>query len=476
MKNKAMAFYLALTMAVCLLPLVGLLWKKSAESTENRRLAEFPKLRTQDGWNVEFLPQAGAYFEDHFAYRQEMVTADALLRAKLLGVSAADGVISGTDGWLYYKDSLNDYLGDEILSDRAVYNIARTLRLMQDYVEEGGRKFLFAVAPNKNSLYGEHMPYYDRVKVSGQKNIDKLRLALEEQGVHYVNLHELFESRDEVLYHPRDSHWNNKGAALAAEAILDALGKEHASYEDAAYEVRKDYVGDLDTMLFPLAVTPDEEIYYTDAFTYEYEGEVESNFDPDIRTVCADGGGSLLMYRDSFGNALLPFFAEEYERARFTRGIPYYLDDMIFCKADTVIVERAERFLPDMAQDPPVAQSPQVQISLDNAKDLTQDANPAFCEAADQGLYLQLKGAVDESLVETESRIYVRTDGETVYEAYPATCEADGRKSDCGYVVSIQKERLADDDLRVEVFVASGEKTAKVFEEKIAFDMRAPLG
>ncbi len=476
MKKKAMTVYLVLALALCLVPFAGLLWKKSGESLENRTLASFPSIRTEDGgWNVQFLSQAGDYFEDHFAYRQEMVTADALLKASLLGVSTADGVIKGTDGWLYYKDSLDDYLVQNTLSDRAIFNIAHTLAMMQGIVEESGRQFLFTVAPNKNSLYGEHMPYYDRAKVGEVKNIAKLQEALAQEGVHYVNLHALFEGQDEVLYHQRDSHWNNKGAALAAQALLDALDREHASYEDAPFEIRKDYEGDLDKMLFPLAVTPEDEIYYTDAFTYQYEGEVESNFDPDIRTTCADAKGSLLMYRDSFGNALLPFFAQEYEKARFSRGIPYYLDDMIFCGADTVLVERAERFLPDMAMDPPTAQAPRVQISLADAKDRSADEGLADCEAQTQGMYVQLKGTVDPSLVGDRAKIYLRTDGETIYEAFPMTTESDGEKTDCGYVVYIQKERLLDNDLKIELFLASDEETVKVYDSKVSFEFQGGI-
>ena len=59
------------------------------------------------------------------------------------------------------------------------------------------------------------------------------------------------------------------------------------------------------------------------------------------------------MYRDSFGNAILPFFANSYANAYFSRGIPYQMTDLSEHQADTVIVERAERFLPEMAENPP---------------------------------------------------------------------------------------------------------------------------
>lgn len=57
------------------------------------------------------------------------------------------------------------------------------------------------------------------------------------------------------------------------------------SYKDETYEVRTDHIGDLDKMLYPRALTPEDEVYYDKATTFAYVGEVESNFDPKITTV-----------------------------------------------------------------------------------------------------------------------------------------------------------------------------------------------
>ncbi len=468
MKRFGMTIYLALALAACLVPLAGLLWYRGTESSENRKLSDFPALKAEDGWNIEFLSEAGDWFEEHFAYRQELVTADAVLRGSLFGVSTEDGVIKGTDGWLYYMDSLDDYLGSEILSDRGLFNIAHSLALMQEYIEKAGRTFLFTVAPNKNSLYPEHMPYYYRTKVSDTHSIDRLRPLLEEQGVNYVDLYTAFEAKDEVLYHARDSHWNNKGAALAAETILDALGREHRSYEDADYTVRTDFEGDLDVMLYPEAVTPEDEIYYDEPFTYEYLTEIESTFDPLIDTSRADAEGGLLMYRDSFGNALLPFMAQEFADAEFSRGVPYYVDDMFFCGADTVVVERAERFLPDMGKNPPVFQSPEREIAILQAQDGTAKAGATTCEASDEGLFLKLGGQVDSSFIGTESEIYLCVNGENTYEAFPLNLETEELRTDCGYAVYIEKSRLEDEELSVELYVDTDGTLTKAYQSEVS--------
>lgn len=449
--KKWKILYSILFFAVCLIPSLGMLAAKTETSSENRELSKFPSFVTEEGLNVEWLPQAGDYFQDHFAFRNELVTANALLNGKLLGTSTAQGVIQGTDGWLYYKDSLNDYLGVDLLSDRSLYNIAHTLSMMQENLQARGVDFLFTVAPNKNSLYPEHMPYYNSLKVTENNNLARLVPYLEKEGVAYADLYQAFQEEDEVLYHKRDSHWNNKGAAFAADILMSALEKEHDSYEDVEYQVREDYVGDLDEMLYPLATTPEEEIYYDKTLTYAVVGEIESNFDPRITTVNPVKDGSLVMYRDSFGNALVPFFADAYANAYFSRGVPYQLSDVDTNQADTVIVERAERFLPDMAQSSPVLYG--TSVKLEEEPEVLAKDGASDVQLLRQGEQVSITGRVDHAYLDTESRIYLRINGAAVYEAFPMDLAVGDETDDGGFCLYLPKQAVLSDGNSLEVLV-----------------------
>ena len=55
-------------------------------------------------------------------------------------------------------------------------------------MRQGAVDFVFTVAPNKNSLYGENMPYYDSLKVDEENNLARLVPFLEKEGVSYVDL------------------------------------------------------------------------------------------------------------------------------------------------------------------------------------------------------------------------------------------------------------------------------------------------
>ena len=466
--KKGKLIYCILFFAICLCPSLGMLVTKQETSSENRQLSEFPSPKTEEGKiNVEWLSQAGDYFQEHFAFRNELVTGNALLHGRLLETSTADGVIQGKNGWLYYKDSLDDYLGQDLLSDRSLFNIAHMLSMTQRALEEKGVNFLFTIAPNKNSLYGDNMPYYDKLKVSGQTNRENLEDWLKTEKVAYADLYQALMEEDEVLYHARDSHWNNKGAALAADVLMDVLGKDHDSYEGESYTVRRDYTGDLDTMLYPLASTADDEIYYDKETTYATVEEIQSNFDPRITTVNPVKEGSLVMYRDSFGNALLPYMADAYANAYFSRGIPYQLMDVETHSADTVIIERAERFLPEMSQFPPVLTAKE--ISLTEDQELQGSDGAVDVKIKPQGMTAQLSGRIKEGLLDTDSRIYLKVNG-SVYEAFPMDVKVEENLDDNGFCLYLPSELVAADGNDVEILIEKDNKIYNIYQNNIKED------
>lgn len=424
MKRRWKIIYTIVFFVLCLIPSAGLLFGGLEESAENRELVQMPTLHTEEGWNKNFLKDAGTFFEEHFAFRNELVTGNAWIMGKVLGVSTEDKVIAGRENWLYYKDSLGDYQGSEQMSQRQLFNVAHTLAMVQEYAQGKGIDFAFTVAPNKNSLYGEHMPYYYRYFRTAGNNLSRIQKYLKEEQVNYVDLYGVLENKEEVLYHVRDSHWNNQGAAAAADAILSYLGKEHSSYEQRDYELCRDFEGDLEKMLYPAAAEKEWEIYYKPQPEFQYVQEVENNFEPKISTRGMDKEGSLVMYRDSFGNALLPYMAEVYGNAYFSRGVPYQLSDLISCQADTLVIERAERFLPDMAENPPVMPAPIVAAeSLDGPEYMEQIPG---LEVVNQGIYTKIKGHIPQEMVKTNSRIYIRVNGLLNYEAFPVSSESEG--------------------------------------------------
>lgn len=452
MKKTGNIIFVAACLVLCLLPFVGMVKARTNSTTENRQLASFPKVKEDGKWNREWLLEAGTYFEEHFAFRPYLVTADSEIMSRIFGVSNMDTVIDGKNGWLYYTATLDDYLGAKPLSERGLYNICHNLSIMQRYVEENGAKFLFTVAPNKNSLYGEQMPYYADKKVSGTKNMKRLEPALLKEKIPYADLFRVFEDQKDILYLKRDSHWNQKGAVLAYNSILDALGVEHETYETVPSVRTKTEYGDLNLMLYPKSAVPEWNYKYENESSYQYETDSENVEDAWIHTSNKNGRGSLLMFRDSFGNTLLPLMADTFQDGYFSKSVPYPVEEYISeYHPEKVIVEKVERNLKDLALDPPIMAGLPIKIK-EEPRTADTDTTLYLRESEYDMSYWEIGGILDEKYVKNDTNVYVTVrcgDYDQTCEAFTVTKKESDKESDNGYLLYVPKVSATADSFEV---------------------------
>ena len=419
MKNeKKYTIYLIVFIAILLVPFAGMLITGPSKSeSDTAAKLPMPIMVSEDEnkttVNKDYLKQLGEYFEGHCALRQEMVTGYSFVTAKVFQTSSQKSVVCGKNGWMYYTDTLGDYTGSEVMSEREMFDAVTTLKLIDRYCKENGMKFYFVTAANKNSLYGENMPYYYK-KSDKPGNRVLLGVKIREAGINYIDLYDTFAKENRVLYHKTDSHWNNEGAALAARTIHEATGQMYVDrYNKAPYKIRKDFKGDLAAMMYPSAVPLEEEIYYDGEFGFDYEGKVESNFDNKIRTAGAISN-NLLMYRDSFGSSLLPFMAESYTNALFSRSLTVQVRDFESIKANVVIMEKAERFLPQLAENPPKLPVTEIEGNPVGVKVM----EGAEYKMSSANGYTTITGTLAKGTYGDNTKIYVGIGGHW-YEAYP---------------------------------------------------------
>ena len=82
MKNKRYLIFIILVWIVLIVPFAGMTFWPTNTTSENTVLAEWPAIKNEDGWNKDYLSEMGEYFEDHFAFRQYFVTANAVIRSR----------------------------------------------------------------------------------------------------------------------------------------------------------------------------------------------------------------------------------------------------------------------------------------------------------------------------------------------------------------------------------------------------------
>ena len=161
LKKILCIIFIVACLSVCVTPFACMTFAKSDERVGNEQETLLPAMFDEKAnFNEMYPQQLGDYFSTHYAFRPEIISADATIQSGLFGVSNLESVVVGKDGWLFYSSTLDNYLGRNLLSDRAINNIVHNLEITQRYLESEGKTFVFTVAPNKNTLYPEYMPYY----------------------------------------------------------------------------------------------------------------------------------------------------------------------------------------------------------------------------------------------------------------------------------------------------------------------------
>lgn len=411
-KAYVLAVLVALLVPLCCMPFVA-----DDGEAEKRDLAPAPALVREDGSvNPNVLADAGAYLADHFAFRNALVEANATLKQRLFATSAVSDVIVGRDGWLFYEGELNDYWRKETLTDAGIENAATNLCLIQESLSARGKRFVLAIAPNKSTLFGEHMPYY-YVRGEGPSIYERLYARLAELEVHAVDLKAALEGK-QGMYFLRDSHWNEEGSLVAFDAIRAGLGYLEPIDWGAA-DTTLAHTGDLDAMLHPLMPEPEVLPHRTALDAYEVVNDAQGVEDNYIVTTAIGSprGHALMMYRDSFANNLLLPFASAYGTSVFTKNVPYYLGDEQVGFAQDVVIERAERHIASFATDPPYMLAP---TRTPSAQGIEQGSS-AVVQAHDADPYLAIEGSLSRDFNKDE-RVYVqvvtKTGESRAYEAF----------------------------------------------------------
>lgn len=341
-----------LVIVILLIPLALTLILGPSGPGANEVQSSAPTLTNKDGSiNLDFLSDTATWFSDHFAFRQELIT----LHAKLFGASSGD-VLIGRDGWLFYRSTLNDYYSENGMTDRELHAAANNVILMQEYCDSLGAKFLFTVVPNKNTMYPDRM--WDSAYKYRFHDYNWLYSLCAD--VNTLELRMPFLQQQEQLYFAHDSHWNSKGAALGADLMLSALGKE-SDYFSTDFSASVPHSGDLFEMLYPAAKDTETDPVYGGTLTYEFAKN--SGTRPDSITIrtTGNGEGNLIMYRDSFGNLLYPYLADAFGTAMFSRSTVYDLSGVH--SDDYVIVEIVERNLRYLISNVPTMPAPARQLT-----------------------------------------------------------------------------------------------------------------
>ncbi len=334
MKKITNIIFIAICALVALVPVLFFNWKPNQISTaENRQLAELGS--PKDGMST-FMKSVDSYVNDRIGFRDTAVQLYRQIAIRYLNYRH-DQVLVGDDGWLFYCEELPDYTGTNN-STAAVDRYMAILKKIDDWCKERDIQFVFAVGPNKSSVYSECMPGY--VKQTEISLLDSLLERTEQEGLLVICPKQaLLDNKDaQELYMRLDTHWNPLGSRYMLEQLTDTLGLPD---QDIPATQTQTAYGDLMGML----AIGDLGITSVTANVPLAEGaSIESIPGTQHMVIHSENTESFICYRDSFSSALMEYYSY------YFNGPVYWTFNIDFNYVESVkpkylILECVERYL-----------------------------------------------------------------------------------------------------------------------------------
>ena len=163
------------------------------------------------------------YCNDWLGFRPYMVRLNNQLDFTLFRKTHADGIILGTDNYLYQFYYTDDYSGKNKLDTTLAHERLWHLKALQDTLEKLGKTVLLVHAPSKASLYPEHFPQ-GMPFVPSNANHTLYRHIADSLGIHQLDINDWFvaikNSTKEMLMSRQGVHWTVFGSVLAADSLI----------------------------------------------------------------------------------------------------------------------------------------------------------------------------------------------------------------------------------------------------------------
>lgn len=330
MKNNKLAIFFLIYIF-----LIGVFFlnnpNKNFSKQENRYLSKAPLINSNDIINGNFEKSFSEFVADQFPFRDFWIFLKTDFQI-LLGSKESHEVYLSKDKRLIEK--FETPKKDEI--------IIRAHKILEIAKKFSNAQFVVATMPTSGEIYKEDLPYKNAPFGDEKKSIDDFYIQFD-YSVKTVDVNYKMDiNKKENIYYKTDHHWTTKGAFLAYEEICKALNIDSKKENDfKKILVSKDFKGSLssksgfrniekekifrmdfngeklDSKLFKereeteFSIYDDSKLKEKDKYAYFLGGNYAY---AKIINNNAKIKEPILIVKDSYANALIPFLSLHYKK------------------------------------------------------------------------------------------------------------------------------------------------------------------
>lgn len=301
-------------------------WLKPADeisNAERRKLAQLPEISLTSIQNGTFMSKFETYVSDQFPLREEFCTWKALTAKYVLGQKDKDGI--------YVQDgviSKIEYPYNEGALEKACQKYQH---IYQEYMKDTEVNIYTALIPDKHYFAEEDSGY-------PSMDYEEFYAAYKEKMSGFTKYVEIKACLSLSDYYRTDTHWKQEEIQDVAELLAEQMGVQLSAtydkvtldhpfygvyYGQAALPIEPDQISYMDQPLFKKCKVYDHQ---NQKKLSVYECTKIEGRDPyelflggslsviTIENPEADTEKELVIFRDSFGSSIAPYFVEEYRK------------------------------------------------------------------------------------------------------------------------------------------------------------------
>ncbi len=302
---------------------------KAQSENENRMLAQKPNLTWATLTDGSYMRAFETYLTDQFPQRDLWVSLRSSF-STLTGAREQNGVYRTKSGFLLEQQTPADALQQKEITTAIKAFLKKNKQLKSGMI----------LAPNASELLKNEMPYGLR-QPSQQQQLKEVHDLLKGVDLKWVSCLKQFETEDpHTLYYRTDHHWTTRAAFRAFLGLNSAwkLGAKEELY--TFYPVAADFSGTLASTYGEQSLCDTVEVCIPQRskgkYTVYYEAQGKKtatcfdrsklqqknkyevffggNFDLILISTTADTERTLLVFKDSYANCLLPMLTPYFSK------------------------------------------------------------------------------------------------------------------------------------------------------------------